>query len=111
MGYENVLNQDKRKPSFEEECPFCGFPVSRRKLKSDFLQGHVENGFRLKEGRFRLDFRKKFFAFFRKKFKKLGGEALEQLTQRTSGRVQGHVGRGPEQSGQIEGVSANGGGL
>lgn len=41
----------------------------------------------------------------------MGGEALEQLTQQTSGRVQGHVGRGPEQSGQIEGVSANGGGL
>jgi len=52
------------------------------------------NGFKLKEGRFRLDIRKKYFY-------KEGGEMLEQVAQRGGrcpfpGNIQGQVGWGSE---------------
>ena len=58
-------------------------------------------GFKLKEGRFRLNIRKK------------GGEAVAQVAQRSCGcplpgRVQGQVGRGFEQPGLVEGIPAHG---
>ena len=67
------------------------------------------NGFKLKEGRFRLDARKKFLH-------REGGEALEQVSQRgcgcpLPGSVQGQVGWGFEQPGLVEGVPAHGRGL
>lgn len=95
---------------------FLWLSSPQREDREGLFTGHVVNGFRLKEGRFRLDARKKFFTFFRKKLKKEGGEALEQLAQRscgclTSGRVQVQDRWGPDQPGLVEGVSANVGGL
>jgi len=65
------------------------------------------NGFKLEEGRFRLDIRMKFFE---------SGETLEQDAQSNCGcplpgRVQGQAGRGSEQPGLVEGVPAHGGGV
>jgi len=64
------------------------------------------NGYKLKEGRFRLDIRKKFFTMER-------SEAPEQLAQRSCGcplpgRAEGQVGWGFEQPGLVEGVPAHG---
>jgi len=63
------------------------------------------NGFKLKEGRFRLDRRKKLF--YRE-----GVETLEQVAQRGSGgpipgNIQGQIGRGSEQPGLVEDVPAH----
>ena len=63
------------------------------------------NGFKLKEGGFRLDTRNKFFTV-----------TLEQVAQRSCGcplpgSVQGQVGRGFEQPGLVEGVPAHGRGV
>jgi len=62
------------------------------------------NSSKLKEGRFRLDIRKKF---------REGGETLEQVAQRSCGcplpgSVQGQVGWSSEQSGLVEDVPAHG---
>jgi len=63
------------------------------------------NSFKLKEGRFRLDLRKKFFPCE-------GGEALAQVSQRSCGcplpgSVQGQVGQGSEHPALVEGVPAH----
>ena len=63
------------------------------------------NGFKLKEGRFRLDLRKKFFY-------NEGGETLEQVAQRVSGgpiprNIQGQVGWCSEQPGLVKDVPAH----
>jgi len=67
------------------------------------------NGCELKEGRFKLDIRKKFFHHE-------GGETLEQVSQRSCrcplpGSVQGQVGWSSEQHGLVEGVPAHGRGV
>jgi len=64
------------------------------------------NSFKLKEGGFRSDIRKKFFTYE-------GGEALEQVAQRSCGctlprSVQGRVEGRFEQSGLVEGVTTHG---
>ena len=66
------------------------------------------NGFKLREGRFRLNLKRKFFT--------VSGETLAQVAQRSCGcphpgRVQGQVGRGFEQPGLVEGVPAHGRGV
>jgi len=64
------------------------------------------DGSKLKEGRFRLDVRKKFFYYE-------GGEALAHIAQRSCGcplpgSVQGQSGWGFEQPALVEGVPAHG---
>jgi len=63
------------------------------------------NGFKQREGRFRLDIRKKFFY-------NVGGETLERVALRGGGgpipgSIQGQVGLGSEQPGLVEDVPAH----
>jgi len=61
-----LFSLDKRRLQGDLIAAFQYLQEPTRKLEKDFLQGHVVirtrvNGFKLKEGRFRLDIRKKFF--------------------------------------------------
>ena len=63
------------------------------------------NGFKLREGRLRLDNNEEIFYHE-------GGETLEQVVQRGGGcpipgNFQGHIGQGSEQSGLVEDVPAH----
>ena len=67
------------------------------------------DGFEPKEGRFRLDIRKKFFTMrVVRPWPRLPREAM---TAPSPGCVQGQAGRGLEHSGLVEGVPAHGRGV
>lgn len=52
------------------------------------LTGNQENGFKLREGRFRVNIRKRFFFFYEK-----GSETMEQVSKRCVGALSLETGK------------------
>jgi len=100
-----LFSMDKRRHQADLIAAFQYLKGSYRKAGVDLFNKvccnrRRGNGFQLREGRFRLDRRKKFFCLE-------GSETQEQVAQKGSegpipGNLQGQVGRGSEQPDLVE---------